>query len=89
MAFSWSSSKRKTKTHDYTKSKLEKHRQLIYQQAATYKESLSTERARRQTLVKEVIKIIMVSIMPNEKFKQGISKLKKEAAQKLQALTPF
>ena len=56
-----SSSKPDTKTCDHTKSKLEKRRKLISEQDAAYEESLATDRAKRQKLVKEVIKITVSS----------------------------
>ena len=55
-----SSSKPETETRDHTKSKLEKRRNLISEQNAAYEESLAIDRAKRQKLVKEVMKIILM-----------------------------
>ena len=53
------SSQPETKTCYQTKSKAEKRRKLISEQDAAYEESLATDQAKRQKLMKEVMKIMV------------------------------
>ena len=55
-----SSSKLETKTCDHLRSILEKQQKFISEQDAAYEEYLAIDRAKRQKLVKEVMKIILM-----------------------------